>query len=169
VRKYETGIYVQKRHSDWLTMLRTILFEVLAIASDTFLPSFRQCVDARPKETVPLVLKTSHRNRSTFRHQSQFDGEIISFCTWRAEFCKCFFGFPAVVQSMYVEPIFPPSKSCPWLLNVWKLLLVLHLIDPRVVVAFERHPHPTKLAIRCLQTFSVVFHVRHFSRQNRHF
>jgi len=47
VRKYETGIYVQKRHSDWTTMLRIILLEVLAIASDTFLPSFRQSVDAR--------------------------------------------------------------------------------------------------------------------------
>ena len=30
------------------------------------------------------------------------------------------------------------------------------LIDQRVVVAFERHPHPTMLAIRCLETFSVV-------------
>jgi len=35
---------------------------------------------------------------------------------------------------------------------------VSHSIDPRVVVEFERHPHPTMLAIRCLQTFSVVFH-----------
>ena len=40
------------------------------------------------------------------------------------------------------------------------------LIDQRVVVAFERHPHPTILAIRCLETFSVVFHVLRSSRQN---
>jgi len=42
-----------------------------------------------------------------------------------------------------------------------------HSIDPRVV-EFERQPHPTMLAIRCLQTFSVVFHVLRFLRQNRH-
>jgi len=57
VHKHEIGIYVQKRHSDWMTVLRTILFEVLAITSDTFLPSFRQCVDARPKK-LPLVHQT---------------------------------------------------------------------------------------------------------------
>ena len=29
----------------------------------------------------------------------------------------------------------------------------VHLIDPRVVLAFERHPHPTMLAIRRLKSF----------------
>ena len=53
-----------------------------------------------------------------------------------------------------MEPIFPPF---PWLSNVWRRLLVSRLIDQRVVVAFERHSHPTMLAIRCLETFSVVF------------
>jgi len=32
-----------------------------------------------------------------------------------------------------------------------------HSIDSRVVVEFEHHPHPTMLAIRCLQTFSTFF------------
>ena len=44
-----------------------------------------------------------------------------------------------------------------------------HSIDPRVVIEFERHSCPTMLAIRCLQTFSVVFHVLHFLYQNRYF
>ena len=76
------------------------------------------------------------------------------FCIWRAAFRKWFFGFPAVFHSVHMEPIFPPF---PWLSNVWRRLLVSRLIDQRVVVAFERHSHPTMLAIRCLETFSVVF------------
>jgi len=59
--------------------------------------------------------------------------------------------------------IFPSSGSFPWISNVWRLLLVSHSNDPRVVVEFERHSHPIMLAIRCLQTFSVVFHVLRFS------
>jgi len=69
---------------------------------------------------------------------------------------------------VHVEPIFPSSGSFPWISNVWRLLVSLS-IDPRVVVEFERHPHPTMLAICCLQTFSVVFHVLRFTCQNRHF
>ncbi|KYN29328.1 hypothetical protein ALC57_01233 [Trachymyrmex cornetzi] len=84
-------------------------------------------------------------------------------CTWRAAFRKWFFGFPSVFHSVHVEPIFPSSGSFPWVSNVWRRLLVSHSIDPRVVVEFERHPHPTMLAIRCLQTFSVVFHVLRLS------
>ena len=91
------------------------------------------------------------------------------FCTWRAAFRKWFFDFPAVFHSVHVELIFLSSGSFPWISNVWRWLLVLHSIDPRVIVEFERHPHPTMLAIRCLQTFSMVFHVLRFSRQNRHF
>jgi len=72
------------------------------------------------------------------------------FCTWRAAFRKWFFGFPAVFHSVHVEPIFPSSGSFPWILNVWRRLLVS--IDSRVV-EFERHPHPTMLAIHCLQLF----------------
>ena len=84
------------------------------------------------------------------------------FCTWRAAFRKWFFGFSAVFHSVHVEPIFPSSGSFPWISNVWRWLLVSHSIDPRVVVEFECHPHPTMLAIRCLQTFLVVFHVLRF-------
>ena len=91
------------------------------------------------------------------------------FRIWRAAFRKWFFGFPAVFHSVLVEPIFPPSGSFPWLSNVWRRLLASRLIDQRVVVAFERHPRPTMLAIRCLETFSVVFHVLCSSRQNCHF
>jgi len=36
---------------------------------------------------------------------------------------------------------------------------VTFILNPRVVVEFERYPYPTMLAIRYLQTFSVVFHV----------
>ena len=80
------------------------------------------------------------------------------FCTWRAAFHKWFFGFPAVFHLIHVEPIFPSSGSFSWISNVWRRLLESHSIDSRVVVEFERHP-PTMLAIRCLQTFSVIFHV----------
>ena len=74
--------------------------------------------------------------------------------------------FPAVfhsVHSVHVEPIFPPSGSFSWLSNVWRRLLVSRLIDQRVVVAFERHPHPTMLAIAVLKFFrwSSTFFVPH--------
>ena len=46
------------------------------------------------------------------------------FCTWRAAFCKWFFGFPAVFHSVHVEPIFPSSGSFPWISNIWRRLLV---------------------------------------------
>ena len=85
------------------------------------------------------------------------------FCTWQAAFRKWFFGFPVIFHSVHVESIFPSSGSFPWISNVWRRLLVSHSIDPRVVVEFERHLHPTMFAIRCLQTFSVVstFFVSH--------
>jgi len=91
------------------------------------------------------------------------------FCTWRAAFRKWFFDFPAVFHSVHVESIFPSSGSFPWISNVWRWLLVLHSIDSRVVIEFERHPHSTMLAIRCLQIFSMVFHVLRFSHQNHFF
>jgi len=59
-RKYETGMYVQERHSDWMTMIRTILFEVLAIASHTFLPSFRQYEDGRTKKNICASVAANH-------------------------------------------------------------------------------------------------------------
>jgi len=36
-----------------------------------------------------------------------------------------------------------------------------HSIDPRVVVEFERHPHPTMLAIHCLFRWFSMFFVSH--------
>jgi len=60
-----------------------------------------------------------------------------------------------------VEPIFPSSGSFPWISNVWRWLLMSHSIDSRVVVEFERHPHPTMLAIYCLFRWFSTFFVSH--------
>ena len=91
------------------------------------------------------------------------------FCTWRAAFCKWFFGFPAVFHSVHVEFSHLLDLSHGFQMYGDGFSLMSHSIDPRVVVEFEHHPHPTMLTIRCLQTFSVVFHVLRFSCQNRHF
>ena len=37
------------------------------------------------------------------------------------------------------------TESFSWISNVWRRFLVSHSIDLRVVVEFERHPHPTML------------------------
>ena len=64
---------------------------------------------------------------------------------------------------------FPTFWIFPMAFKRMETFFVSCLIDQRVVVAFERHPHPTMLAISCLETFSLVFHVLRYSRQNCHF
>ena len=57
---------------------------------------------------LPMIFYAyDSQNISTFHRQSQFDGEMIFFCTWRAAFRKWFFGFPAVFHSCGTHfPIF---------------------------------------------------------------
>ena len=93
----------------------------------------------------------------------------LSFVSGEQHFASDFSVFLLSFIQFIVEPIFPSSGSFPWISNVWRWLLVLHSIDSRVVIEFERHPHSTMLAIRCLQIFSMVFHVLRFSHQNHFF
>lgn len=73
---------------------------------------------------------------STFYHLSQFNWEMIFFCNRQASFWKFFFSFLAFSHWIYVEPIFSPSRSFPWLSNECRQLLVLLLIDLRILVIF---------------------------------
>ncbi|GIX84371.1 hypothetical protein CEXT_681591 [Caerostris extrusa] len=84
------------------------------------------------------------------------------FCTWRAAFLQWCFAFLVISHSFLEEALFPSSGSLVWLSNVWRCFLVLHLINLRVLVAFERHVHSTMRVFqlfRCLPNF-FAFHIK---------